>query len=92
MDGTSVKNRGILNIGVVGCGFMGRTHSNAFRQARQVREIPGGKLIITDSHPITGICRTHASLFTEMDEVGMMGESIIKNPTSFVLKSSSSNR
>ena len=24
-----------LNIGVVGCGFMGRTHSNAFRQAPQ---------------------------------------------------------
>ena len=25
--------RGTLNIGLVGCGFMGRTHSNAFRQA-----------------------------------------------------------
>jgi myo-inositol 2-dehydrogenase/D-chiro-inositol 1-dehydrogenase len=29
-----------LNIGVVGCGFMGRTHSNAFRQAPKFFDIP----------------------------------------------------
>lgn len=28
-------NKPSLNIGMVGCGFMGRTHSNAFRQAGQ---------------------------------------------------------
>jgi myo-inositol 2-dehydrogenase/D-chiro-inositol 1-dehydrogenase len=29
-----------LNIGVVGCGFMGRTHSNAFRSAPNFFELP----------------------------------------------------
>jgi myo-inositol 2-dehydrogenase/D-chiro-inositol 1-dehydrogenase len=29
-----------LNIGVIGCGFMGRTHSNAFRQAPQFFDLP----------------------------------------------------
>lgn len=29
-----------LNIGMVGCGFMGRTHSNAFRQADEFFELP----------------------------------------------------
>ncbi len=29
-----------LRIGVVGCGFMGRTHSNAFRQANQFFDVP----------------------------------------------------
>jgi len=29
-----------LNLGVIGCGFMGRTHSNAFRQAPQFFDLP----------------------------------------------------
>ena len=29
-----------LNIGLVGCGFMGRTHSNAFLQAPHFFDIP----------------------------------------------------
>ena len=29
-----------LNIGLVGYGFMGRTHSNAFRQAPQFFDLP----------------------------------------------------
>ena len=29
-----------LNIGVIGCGFMGRTHSNAFRQAERFFDLP----------------------------------------------------
>jgi len=29
-----------LNIGMIGCGFMGRTHSNAFRQVKQFFDIP----------------------------------------------------
>jgi myo-inositol 2-dehydrogenase/D-chiro-inositol 1-dehydrogenase len=37
MDGTNVKN---LNIGVVGTGFMGRTHSNAFAQANHFFDLP----------------------------------------------------
>jgi myo-inositol 2-dehydrogenase/D-chiro-inositol 1-dehydrogenase len=37
MGGTDLK---ILNIGVVGCGFMGRTHSNAFRQAPRFFDLP----------------------------------------------------
>ena len=33
-----------LNVGLVGCGFMGRTHSNAFRQGQQLLRpgIPAG--------------------------------------------------
>ena len=30
----------LLRIGVVGCGFMGRTHSNAFRQVGQFFDVP----------------------------------------------------
>jgi myo-inositol 2-dehydrogenase/D-chiro-inositol 1-dehydrogenase len=37
MGGTELKT---LNIGVIGCGFMGRTHSNAFRQAPQFFDLP----------------------------------------------------
>jgi len=37
MGGTEMKT---LNIGVIGCGFMGRTHSNAFRQAPQFFDLP----------------------------------------------------
>jgi predicted dehydrogenase len=40
MGGTNVKKLGILNIGMVGCGFMGRTHSNAFRQAPNFFDLP----------------------------------------------------
>lgn len=29
-----------LNIGMIGCGFMGRTHSNAFRQVKQFFDVP----------------------------------------------------
>src|SRR3989442_10483141 len=29
-----------LNIGVIGCGFMGRTHSNAFRSAPSFFQLP----------------------------------------------------
>ncbi len=29
-----------LNIGVIGCGFMGRTHSNAFRQVARFFDVP----------------------------------------------------
>src|SRR3982751_1590293 len=29
-----------LNIGMIGCGFMGRTHSNAFRQAPKFFDVP----------------------------------------------------
>jgi predicted dehydrogenase len=29
-----------INIGLIGCGFMGRTHSNAFRQAPQFFDLP----------------------------------------------------
>jgi predicted dehydrogenase len=35
-----VAGSGVLNIGVVGCGFMGRTHSNAFRQAPEFFDLP----------------------------------------------------
>jgi myo-inositol 2-dehydrogenase/D-chiro-inositol 1-dehydrogenase len=38
MDGTDVMKA--LNIGLVGYGFMGRTHSNAFRQAPQFFDLP----------------------------------------------------
>lgn len=37
MDGTNVKT---LNIGLVGTGFMGRTHSNAFAQANHFFDLP----------------------------------------------------
>ena len=37
MGGIDMKT---LNIGVIGCGFMGRTHSNAFRQAPQFFDLP----------------------------------------------------
>ena len=30
----------VLRVGVVGCGFMGRTHSNAFRQVNQFFDVP----------------------------------------------------
>ena len=30
----------ILNIGLIGCGFMGRTHSNAYRQVTQFFDVP----------------------------------------------------
>src|SRR5271165_6784796 len=40
MGGISVKRLGVLNIGVIGCGFMGRTHSNAFRQAPRFFDLP----------------------------------------------------
>jgi predicted dehydrogenase len=29
-----------LNVGVIGCGFMGRTHSNAFLQAPRFFDLP----------------------------------------------------
>jgi myo-inositol 2-dehydrogenase/D-chiro-inositol 1-dehydrogenase len=40
MGGSELKNPGALNIGVFGCGFMGRTHSNAFRQAPHFFDLP----------------------------------------------------
>ena len=33
-------NKKTLRVGVVGCGFMGRTHSNAFRQVNQFFDVP----------------------------------------------------
>ena len=30
----------VLRVGIVGCGFMGRTHSNAFRQVSQFFDVP----------------------------------------------------
>jgi predicted dehydrogenase len=38
MVGTNLKKK--INIGLIGCGFMGRTHSNAFRQAPQFFDLP----------------------------------------------------
>ena len=37
MGGTDMKN---LNVGMVGYGFMGRTHSNAFRQVNHFFDVP----------------------------------------------------
>src|SRR5215469_7527050 len=37
MDGTEMKN---INIGMVGYGFMGRTHSNAFSQVNHFFDLP----------------------------------------------------
>jgi myo-inositol 2-dehydrogenase/D-chiro-inositol 1-dehydrogenase len=33
-------NNQTLNIGLIGCGFMGRTHSNAYRQVNQFFDVP----------------------------------------------------
>ena len=37
MDGNNMKK---LNIGVIGCGFMGRTHSNAFSKVTNFFDVP----------------------------------------------------
>src|SRR5262249_44113261 len=70
-----------------------RRNSNAFRHARQVREILRGNFMITDSHLITVVCwNAIAILHQKMEEVRVMRESIISGLSAFVVKSSSSNR
>ena len=40
-----MADKNTINIGLVGCGFMGRTHSNAFRQVSQFFETPSALVL-----------------------------------------------